>query len=72
MQEKSADCGKNGTFLVESQKSKSRKRREPRTGRRKEGECGELYSPEKEERRVSGLNPDVMDEEDEQNSMNND
>ena len=31
----------------------------------REEESGELYSPEKEERRVSGLNPDVMDEEDE-------
>ena len=26
---------------------------------------GESYSPVKEEKRVSGLNPDVMDEEDE-------
>ena len=25
MQEKSADCGKNGTFLVESQKSKAKR-----------------------------------------------
>ena len=30
-----------------------------------DGGSGESYSPEKEERRESGLNPDVMDEEDE-------
>ena len=51
------------------------KKRRKRTGvsqtpeidenRRKNEESGELYSPEKEERRVSRLNPDVMDEEDE-------
>ena len=37
MQEKSAVCGKNGTFLVESEESSAG-----------DGESGELYSPEKE------------------------
>ena len=75
MQIKSADCSKNCTFLVESRKDvqsdnvqstkgktivKSRMKGGRRTGRRKEGESGESHSPEKEERREFGLNPDEM------------
>ena len=63
MQKKSAVCSKNCTFLVESQKSG----RSPKVGsiesRTGDGGSGESYSPVKEERRVSRLDPDGMDEE---------
>ena len=74
MQEKSADCSRNCTFLVERQKgctkgqctkykgqdNSQKSKVESEESRAGDGESGELYSPEKEERRESGLNPDEM------------
>ena len=76
MQEKSADCGKNCTFLVERQKDvqrdnvqstkdktivKSQKSKvESEESHVGDGASGESHSPEKEERREFGLNPDEM------------
>ena len=89
MQEKSADCGENGTFLVESPKDVQRDNVQSTKGKGQDNSQKSGQSPKAKrvtrgtERAANYIRlkkkkegcpdyPDVMDEEDEQNSMNND